>query len=470
MNAIAFLHQSSQGQDTTGFLTSGTTSICLGDTATLNAGTVGAGYGDGSDGALTVGSGTAYTDALRTGVTGTNVAGSSTLTVSSSSGFSIGDEIIIITMVDANPSGNTTGKHEFNIITAISGNTFTLANVRTNAFNASGTQIHQAIKVPNYTNVSISAGATLTCNTWDGSTGGVLCFRANGTLTNAGTITSSGKGYRGVGHNAVWRNKNGAQGEGIYGTGFVGGNSNGSNSVTWNGANGNGGGGGTGRQDSGGGAGGGYASNGTNGTNQGSHFGGTGGLSVGTANLELLIMGGAGGEGGGDEDGQKPGYGGDGGGIIYISASVTQNSGTITCNGQNGGNGTGGGCGMGGGGGGAGGSIKLISVFSGNGTITSLGGNAGTPNGCGGLGGSGSLGRIALASTIASYPTTSPVPATASLAVITGSSYAWSNGDTTSFIQEAQQQQQLIRLLFPMEIGQIHYLKKSMFLVYQTCP
>ena len=435
MNAIAFLHQSSQGQDTTGFLTSGTTSICLGDTATLNAGTVGADYGDGSDGALTVGSGTAYTDALRTGVTGTNVAGSSTLTVSSSSGFSIGDEIIIITMVDANPSGNTTGKHEFNIITAISGNTFTLANVRTNAFNASGTQIHQAIKVPNYTNVSISAGATLTCNTWDGSTGGVLCFRANGTLTNAGTITSSGKGYRGVGHNAVWRNKNGAQGEGIYGTGFVGGNSNGSNSVTWNGANGNGGGGGTGRQDSGGGAGGGYASNGTNGTNQGSHFGGTGGLSVGTANLELLIMGGAGGEGGGDEDGQKPGYGGDGGGIIYISASVTQNSGTITCNGQNGGNGTGGGCGMGGGGGGAGGSIKLISVFSGNGTITSLGGNAGTPNGCGGLGGSGSLGRIALASTIASYPTTSPVPATASLAVITGSSYAWSNGDTTSFIQ-----------------------------------
>ena len=435
MFALGFLHQTSQGQDTTAFLTSSTTSICLGDTATLNAGTVSAYYGDGSDGALTVSSGTAYTDALRTGVTGTNAAGGNTLTVASSSGFAVGDEIIIITMVDAATSGNTVGQHEFNIITAISGNTFTLATLRTNAFNASSTQIHQAIKVPNYTNVSISAGAILTCNTWNGSTGGVLCFRANGTLTNSGTITSSGKGYRGVGHNAVWRNKNGAQGEGIYGTGYAGGSSNGSNSVTWNGANGNGGGGGTGRQDSGGGAGGGDASNGTNGTNQGSHFGGTGGLSVGTANLELLIMGGAGGEGGGDEDGQKPGYGGDGGGIIYISASVTQNAGTITCNGQNGGNGTGGGCGMGGGGGGAGGSIKLISVFSGNGTITSLGGNGGTNNGCGGPGGAGSVGRIALASTISSYPTTNPVSATASLAVITGSSYAWSNGDTTSFIQ-----------------------------------
>ncbi|MDP4964969.1 MAG: hypothetical protein NWQ55_07850, partial [Salibacteraceae bacterium] len=157
-------------QDTTAFLTSSTTSICLGDTATLNAGTVGADYGDGSDGALTVSSGTSYTDAVRTGVTGTNAAGGNTLTVASSSGFAVGDEIIIITMVDANTSVNTTGKHEFNIITAISGNTLTLAAIRAFAFNASSTQIHQAIKVPNYTNVSISSGATLTCAAWDGST------------------------------------------------------------------------------------------------------------------------------------------------------------------------------------------------------------------------------------------------------------------------------------------------------------
>ena len=347
MFALGFLHQTSQASRHNGLFNLKHNFHLLRRYCHSKCGNRWRDYGDGSDGALTVSSGTAYTDALRTGVTGTNAAGGNTLTVASSSGFAVGDEIIIITMVDAATSGNTVGQHEFNIITAISGNTFTLATLRTNAFNASSTQIHQAIKVPNYTNVSISAGAILTCNTWNGSTGGVLCFRANGTLTNAGTITSSGKGYRGVGHNAVWRNKNGAQGEGIYGTGYAGGSSNGSNSVTWNGANGNGGGGGTGRQDSGGGGGGSYASNGTNGNNSGGHYGGTGGLSVGTANLELLIMGGAGGEGGGDEDGQKPGYGGDGGGIIYISASVTQNAGTITCNGQNGGNGTGGGCGHG---------------------------------------------------------------------------------------------------------------------------
>ncbi len=90
-------------------------------------------YGDGSDGALTVSSGTAYTDALRTGVTGTNAAGGNTLTVASSSGFAVGDEIIIITMVDAATSGNTVGQHEFNIITAISGNTFTLAAIKSHS-------------------------------------------------------------------------------------------------------------------------------------------------------------------------------------------------------------------------------------------------------------------------------------------------------------------------------------------------
>jgi gliding motility-associated-like protein len=434
---LGLMSSNLSAQDTTGFLTTSVNSMCLGDSALLSAGTVGANYGNGSDGPISVNSGIIYTDAVRTSVTGNNAANSNTITVSSSSGFSVGDEIMVITMVDAATSNNTVGLHDFNIISGISGNTLTLAAVHINTYNAASSRKHQVLKVPNYTSVTISAGATLTCNTWDGSTGGVLCFRANGTLTNSGTITSSGKGYRGVGHNAVWRNKNGAQGEGIYGTGYVGGNSNGSNSATWNGANGNGGGGGTGRQDSGGGAGGGDASNGTNGTNQGSHFGGTGGLSVGTANLELLIMGGAGGEGGGDEDGQKPGYGGDGGGIIYISASVTQNAGTITCNGQNGGNGTGGGCGMGGGGGGAGGSIKLISVFSGNGTITSLGGNGGTNNGCGGPGGAGSFGRIALASTSSSFPTTTPTSNTASLTVITGSSYLWNTGDTTSSIAVA---------------------------------
>jgi len=387
-------------------------------------------YGNGSDGILNATSGTVYTDNVRTAVTGTNSAGSSTLVTSSSTGFSVGDEVLIITMVDKATSNNTVGQHEFNTISSISGNTITLASNKTHAYTASSSQKHQVLKVPNYTSVTVASGVTLTCHSWDGSSGGILAFRANGSVTNSGTITVSEKGYRGIGHasslsgNAHWRNKDGAQGEGIYGTGYAGGNSSGANNATWNGANGNGGGGGTGRQDSGGGGGGGYAANGTKGTNSGGHFGGTGGIAVGITNLSKLIMGGAGGEGGGDEDGHLPGAGGNGGGIIMISCANLTNNGSITANGANGGNGTntnpkggnGRGCGMAGGGGGAGGSVKIVSSFnSASGTIASLAGNGGATNGCGGAGAKGSVGRIALASTVSSYPTTTPTSSNESL-------------------------------------------------------
>ena len=439
-----------QSQDTTAFMTANVNSICVGDTAQLAAGTVGADYGNGSDGALNVTSGTAYTDNVRTSITGTNAVGSSTLNVTSSTGFSVGDEIMIITMVDAATSNNVVGQHEFNIISGISGNAITLTTTLTYAYTASSTKKHQVLKVSNYTSVTIGSGVTLTCHTWNGTSGGVLAFRANGNVTNSGSITASEKGYRGFGHaaaisgNAHRRNMNGAQGEGIYGTGYAGGASNGSNTATWNGANGNGGGGGTGRGDSGGGAGGGYAANGTNGQNWGAHNGGTGGKAAGAANLSKLIMGGAGGEGGGDEDGHLPGAGGNGGGIVLISCANLTNNGNLTANGENGENGTnsnpkgsnGGGCGMAGGGGGAGGSIKIIALFnSASGTIESLAGKKGTSNGCGGYGGDGSVGRIALASTSTTFPTTTPTSSTASLTVITGSAYKWNTGDTAASIK-----------------------------------
>ena len=448
---LAMTSISLNAQDTTGYLTTSVNSICLGDSALLSAGTVGANYGNGADGSISVSSGTIYTDAVRTSVTGNNASNSNSINVSSSSGFSVGDEIMVITMVDAATSNNTVGLHDFNIISGISGNTLTLTAVLINSYNAASSRKHQVLKVPNYTSVTISSGATLTCHSWDGTSGGILCFRANGTVSNSGLITAAEKGYRGVGHassisgNQHYRNKNGAQGEGIYGTGYQGGNSNGSNNATWNSANGNGGGGGTGKQDSGGGGGGAYAANGSAGLNSGGHYGGTGGSAVGVADLSKLIMGGAGGEGGADEDGHISGAGANGGGVILISCANLNNGGTISANGQNGGHATnsnsnganGSGSGMGGGGGGAGGSVKLISLFSGSGTITSIGGIKGNNNGGGGHGGAGSVGRIALASTSSSFPTTTPTSNTASLTVITGSSYLWNTGDTTSSIAVA---------------------------------
>ncbi|MFN5883942.1 MAG: hypothetical protein ACK445_01260, partial [Bacteroidota bacterium] len=123
-------------------------------------------------------------------------------------------------------TGNLVGQYEFATISSVAGNTLTLTQPKTNTYNASATVKHQVIRVLNYTSVTVNSGGTLTCNNWDGTTGGVLAFRATGNVivNNGGTITASGKGYRGVAHNtSQYRMANGAQGEGIFGQGYMGG-------------------------------------------------------------------------------------------------------------------------------------------------------------------------------------------------------------------------------------------------------
>ena len=417
------------------------TTICIGDTITIGhypTGAYNAIFGNGADGVLAV-SGIVYTDDVRTTVTGTNPSGQPDVSVSNVSGLSVGDEVLLITMIDGATSGALAGNYQFNRISAINGSTLVLDSNLANDYNSASNVVHQLLRVPNYTNVTVPSGATLTCHNWDGSTGGVLVFRATGFVHNQGQITASGAGYRGTAHTAYYRNKDGAQGEGVLGYGYTGGNSNGSNSAVWNGANANGGGGGTGRQDAGGGGGGSHGSYGVNGNTQGGHYGGTRGDVIGSASLIKMYMGGAGGEAGADEDGGAPGSGGNGGGIIHIHADSLVNLGTIYSNGSVGGNGGGGsGCGMGGGGGGAGGTILLSGGIANSGTIQATGGSGGSNNGCGGAGGAGGNGRIKI-QTDGSFPSTTPSPFEAALpAANQGNAYAfnylWSTGDTTSTI------------------------------------
>ena len=56
--SFLFIALLGQAQDTTGFLTASAGAICVGDTVELSAGTVGADYGNGSDGKLNATSGT----------------------------------------------------------------------------------------------------------------------------------------------------------------------------------------------------------------------------------------------------------------------------------------------------------------------------------------------------------------------------------------------------------------------------
>ena len=82
-----------------------------------------------------------------------------------------------------------------------------------------------------------------------------------------------------------------------------------------------------------------------------------------------------------------------------------------------------------------GGSIFISSTVTNSGSITANKGNRGTNNGCGQWGGWGSDGRIAIATPGSSFPTTNPAANQATLPVISGYSYAWSNGSTSNSIQ-----------------------------------
>jgi len=73
-------------------------------------------------------------------------------------------------------------------ISEISTNTLSLDTNLVNGYDGT-TQKIMVQRVPNYTNVTVNSGYTLTASAWDGTKGGVLLFKANGTLTVTGSIS-----------------------------------------------------------------------------------------------------------------------------------------------------------------------------------------------------------------------------------------------------------------------------------------
>ena len=340
-------------------------------------------------------------------------AGSTTVTISNLAGtFAAGD---LVLLHQTQRASGALGYYEYRRVTAATTTTVTVDTALTNAYSTSDTAFARAqiVKVEEVRNLTVPAGATLTAGAWNGNTGGILAVTASGTVNVAGAVTMDGRGFRGRGHTCGYRCARGFQGEGTLGLG-------GANIV----ANGNGGGGGGAGQDDGSGAGGGYAAAGGNGGNGTCGTcreacpipGGTGGALVGAADLSASVfLGGAGGEGGADEDGANPGPGGNGGGIILVRANVITNTGTVSARGLAGSNGVtsgscgGGGCGMGGGGGGAGGAVRLQAITSaaiGTNLVLVNGAGGGTPT-CGSTtAGAGSAGRIGVNSPATTGTTT----------------------------------------------------------------
>ena len=353
----------------------------------------------GSDGPLVILAGqTNYTDSVQTAIVGTNFTGSVMLNVSSTNGFGINDLVLVIALQDSSTDLNTNiaGRYEFSRLSSVSNSMLILTSPLTNTYAVTGTQRVQAIRVPQYSSVTVNG--VLTCGAWDGTKGGVLAFLATSlTVGSNGQVTASGKGFRG-GPDYAAANVDGFQGESFAG---VWGNRSTGNIF------GGGGGGGRSYQIAGnGGGGGGYATVGTSGLvhpSNGSYPSpdgttpGSGGVTYGSTNQVRIYLGSGGGTGG--QDGDNPddgnlngGQGGAGGGALLLFCGSVTNSGSLSANGQDGYDISLAERGFGGGG--SGGSLWLgVNQYAGNGGILATngrGGGVGQPN----AGGAGGMGRI----------------------------------------------------------------------------
>ncbi len=371
------------------------------------------GLGNGSDGAFVAGA----SSVVNRYVAITTNAGS-TVTVTSATGFVRGDLVMAWrsqaslpapfvlrdgTAPDIDLTTVPVGFYELGRITNVVGNIITLDHALIGAYGAGA----QLVRVPEFTNVTIGATGRIVPQPWNGTTGGIVAFLANETVTmnTGGIVEASARGFRGgrrsvdfcLGGCATDQRPNisaacntaAGVGEGLAVEGLPRANVCGAANL----ATGGGGGG----SINAGGAGGGNGGKGGVGGNAWNRNAVTGGFPSARAiagDLEdHLLMGGGG--GGGQMNNSAASAGAAGGGVVFIrtfnwrgDGRVRAIGGTATAPVPNN---------DGQGGGGAGGSVFIrvvndiatcprIHVFGGNGASTSGHGNGG--------GGGGGWGRI----------------------------------------------------------------------------
>lgn len=137
-------------------------------------------------------------------------AGATTITVASAAGITAGDVLMIYqaqgaTISTANTSGygavtalNNAGRYEFVSVASVAGTTITLGTVcDSTPLRFSYANGAQVVRVPQYNNLTVNAGASIVPPTWNGSTGGVVAVIVDGTLTVNGAIHANALGFRG---------------------------------------------------------------------------------------------------------------------------------------------------------------------------------------------------------------------------------------------------------------------------------
>ena len=168
-------------------------------------------FGTGRDGDLTVSSGTynlnlnaqtgrLFPDAVAFTVTALG-ANSATLK-GGVGGLVIGDEVLVINMLGSSSAYSNVGNFEIKTIAKIdfaSNKLFFATNLsKTYGASSNSSLTGQQVmiqRVPHYRNVVIKG--SLTADAWDGTKGGVLFFKASGTVQVTGSVSMNSKGYRG---------------------------------------------------------------------------------------------------------------------------------------------------------------------------------------------------------------------------------------------------------------------------------
>ena len=308
--------------------------------------------------------------------------------------FAAGDELVLW-----EARGPSAGVWTLARVAGVSEGTVTLAAPLDVDLPATGTSALVAQRVPHYRNVDLTGGAVLQAAPWDGSTGGLLAFRAETLAVDAtSSLDVSGYGYRGGagGVNAA----GGGSGETFSGFDSPGGSDGAAGTGGGGGGEGTTRGGGGGESSGGGGADGtdnsdDGAGGGAGGSHAGGGGGGGGGTGCGSTNAGYGGLGGVAGTFGGGGGGSScpGGAGGDGGSAGHMGSScgwASAEAGQVGTAILGGGGGDVCGPNYGGGGGGAGvpyGVADLSQVYPGGGGGGGGGSTYGYTGGDGGAGG-----------------------------------------------------------------------------------
>lgn len=270
--------------------------------------------GTGADGPVTVSSDTSSTSLGASIWHAVDVGGASVTIDHDVDGLAAGDEVLVLDVHTPGPDAGDVGVYAFAIVDSVDGATLTTTGGLPPL--DAGSDVVVVQRVPQFTDVTVDA--ELAPPAWDGVAGGVLAFRATGTVhvSATGALHADAKGYLG-GPTGNAYGDDGFQGESYAGMGSGGhGGSVGYNGAT-SGWAANGGGGGSSVT----GAGGEYGGGATAGVPW--YDGATApepGETYGDDTLSRLLLG-SGGGGVWNGDGE-PGPGGNGAGIVFVAATA----------------------------------------------------------------------------------------------------------------------------------------------------